>query len=271
MREPITRRQMLTITLAGTFIVYLLWNVDFLSFIAYPFRLFVTYVHEAGHSLMAIITGGRVLEFTVSPNGSGLATTAGGSRALILPAGYIGAAFFGASLFYLVNRHPRFARGIGGMLGVFLIVFTLMFARPDAGNAPTAIIVGFFTGLALVGLVWKGSLRINLLVLSVLSIMTALNAVLDVVTLIRYADMQIASGIVRNDAAAFSEEIAGGFLPGSFWALMWAGIALTMCGFSVYYGLIKPWLKGDTTITPKNDGTKDFKRTADGEIDFSQF
>lgn len=262
MRETITRRQALTITFAGAVIVYLLWNVDFLSFMAYPFRLFVTYIHEAGHSLMAIITGGKVIQFTVSPDGSGLATTAGGSRALILPAGYVGAAFFGAILFYMINRHTRFIRAIGGVLGVFLVVFTLLFARPDEGNALTAVIVGLVVGFTLLQLAWKGSLQLNLLILSVLAIMTALNAVLDLVTLIRYADMQMigGSGIVRNDAAAFSAEIAGGFLPASVWAFIWAGIALSMCGASVYYSLLRSGKLKD-----------DIKTDSDGEIDFSQF
>ncbi len=268
MEQPLTSRQTWMITLVGAVIVYLLWNVDWLSFIAYPFRLFVTYVHEAGHSLMAIATGGEVLKFTVSPNGSGLAITAGGSRALILPAGYVGAAFFGAVLFYLINRYPRLVRGIGGLLGIFLVIFTVLFARPDAGNAPTAVIVGLLSGGLLIWLAWKASLTINLLVLSVLSMMTGLNAVLDVVQLIHFADMQIMGGMVRNDAAAFSQEVAGGVLPASFWAIIWAAMALMMCGASVYYSLIKPWLDNAQS---KADDFTGINRTKADEIDFSQF
>ncbi|MBC8100177.1 MAG: M50 family metallopeptidase, partial [Armatimonadetes bacterium] len=98
------RRRALLTALVALAVVYVLWNVQAFDPLLYPIRLFVTYVHEAGHSLMALLTGGRVVGFVVHPDGSGLATTAGGSRALILPAGYLGAALFGAVLFYLVNR-----------------------------------------------------------------------------------------------------------------------------------------------------------------------
>ena len=58
------RRQALLMTGLAMVVVYIIWNVPFFSFIAYPLRLFVTYVHEAGHSLAALLTGGQVIGFT---------------------------------------------------------------------------------------------------------------------------------------------------------------------------------------------------------------
>jgi hypothetical protein len=244
-RNPpaISRRRALTIASLAVVVVYILWNVSALEPVTYPFRLFVTYVHEAGHSLMAIITGGKVLEFTISADGSGLARTVGGSRALILPAGYVGAAFFGAALLYILNTVPR-AKTISIILGGALIVFTLMFARPDDDGNWSAIVVGLLFGTALIGLGWKANADINLLVLNVLAIMTALNAVLDVVSLIRYADVVMVSGhgIARNDAAAFSEEIAHG-TPPELWALVWAGVAVLMIGAAIYYSILRPIMR----------------------------
>src|SRR6185436_16758514 len=94
----------LLLAMLATVVVFILWNVPQLDFILYPFRLFVTYVHESGHGTAALLTGGRFAGFEIFSNGSGQAITAGGSRLLILPAGYLGAALFGAVLFYLVNR-----------------------------------------------------------------------------------------------------------------------------------------------------------------------
>ncbi|HEX2619235.1 MAG TPA: M50 family metallopeptidase, partial [Phototrophicaceae bacterium] len=114
------RRQALFLAMIALGVVYLLWNIPALDGLIYPFRLFVSYVHEAGHSVTAIITGGSVIGFTISPDGSGVATTVGGTRALILPAGYLGAALFGAILFYLVNT-VRYTRFIAVVIGAGLL------------------------------------------------------------------------------------------------------------------------------------------------------
>jgi len=53
------RRRALLITLVAMIIVYILWNVPDLRVVLYPLNLFVTYIHEAGHSLAALLTGGR--------------------------------------------------------------------------------------------------------------------------------------------------------------------------------------------------------------------
>ncbi|MBN8621502.1 MAG: M50 family metallopeptidase, partial [Anaerolineae bacterium] len=102
--ELTTADRRLLILIAALVLVFILWNIPQLDFVLYPFRLFVTYVHEAGHGTAALLTGGRFLGFEIFANGAGQAITAGGSRLLILPAGYLGAALFGAILFYLNNR-----------------------------------------------------------------------------------------------------------------------------------------------------------------------
>lgn len=59
--RPFYRRQTLTVAAVAAFIVFVLWNIPQLDFILYPFRLFVTFIHEAGHSIAAVLTGGRVI------------------------------------------------------------------------------------------------------------------------------------------------------------------------------------------------------------------
>ncbi len=228
--------QSLKLASAALVIVLILWNVDAFDTLLYPFRLFVTYIHEAGHSLMALLTGGKVLGFAISANGSGLATTAGGSRALILPAGYLGAALFGAGLFYLTNR-IRYPRILALLLGAFLIGFSVLFARPDQSGLPIALIVGILFGLVLIALAWKARISINILVLNILAMLTALNAVLDVVFLTQ--NTGATAGAVRNDAAAFSAEVLP-LLPPVAWAVLWAAIALAMLFAAVYFGVIHP-------------------------------
>ncbi len=72
--------------------------------ILYPIRMLVTFLHEFGHAFGALITGGRVANLEIRPDGSGVCWTAGGNRAIILMGGYIGSAIFGNLLFYIGSR-----------------------------------------------------------------------------------------------------------------------------------------------------------------------
>lgn len=241
---PRQRRQALGFAVVALIVVYILWNTASLSGVLYPFRLFVTYVHEAGHSIMAVATGGEIVGFQVSSDGSGLATTRGGSRALILPAGYLGAAAFGAILFYLVNT-GRYTRSYSIILGVMLILFSLFYARPDSSGIPLALFVGSIFGAVLIGIGWKASRSINLLLLNILAIITSLNAVFDLFYLVNNTSITAdgSSGPIRNDVAAFSAEITP-IIPPVVWAIIWAGLALMMIGISIYLSIVRPMRHG---------------------------
>lgn len=229
--ELTTADRRLLILLAALVLVFILWNIPQLDFVLYPFRLFVTYVHEAGHGTAALLTGGRFLGFEIFANGAGQAITAGGSRLLILPAGYLGAALFGAILFYLNNRF-HYSRALSVALGVGLVIFSLLFGRISM----LSLVVGLVFGGLLIVLGRRVNEYINNLVLNLLAVLTGLNAVLDVWYLVGNSGASL--GAVRNDAAAFSEQVFP--LPGAVWALLWAGIAVVMLGAAVWLSVIRP-------------------------------
>lgn len=241
--RPITRRQTLGITLAAMCIVAFFWldplRLGVIDTIMIPLRLFVTYVHEAGHSLAALLTGGRIVGFQVSADGSGVAYTAGGSRALVISAGYLGSAAFGALLFFIVNRLPRWVNPISFLLGGAMILFTVMFARPDSTGSPLALIVGVAFGFLLVFMGWKASDWLTVLALNLLAIMTSLTAVLDVWgDLVTYGEAFNRFG-VRTDAVAFSQEVMP-ILPPVAVGVIWSALAVLMLLASVYYAVWKP-------------------------------
>lgn len=241
------RRQTIVVTVLALVFALLIWNMGEvesssqsvgldLKAITYPVRLFVTYVHEAGHSLAALLTGGQVQGFTVSPDGAGFAVTAGGNPSLILPAGYLGAALFGSLLFFLTNRIPGWTRGLSLLIGLSIIVLTLSFALPSEDRGPTALIVGIGFGVGLIALGWLAPRIVNLFLLNTLAILTGLNAVFDLRQLIQIAGN--GNGSVVDDAAAFSRDIAP-LLPAWVIAAIWAAVAIAMLGAAVYFGLIK--------------------------------
>jgi hypothetical protein len=230
------RRQALAMTAVAMVAVYILWNLSVFDFLLTPLRLFVTYVHEAGHGLMALLTGGKIAGFMVSENGSGLTQTLGGSRALILPAGYLGAAFFGSVLFYIVNRFPRAINNIAIALGAGMVVYTLAYARPDEAKTLFAFTLGIGFGVLLILIGAKAPRLVALLIINILAVSTALEAVLDLWKLL--GQISATRGEVQNDAAAFARDITP-LIPASFVALTWALLAVMMFGAAVYFGVWK--------------------------------
>jgi len=69
--------------------------------ILYPIRLFVTFLHEFGHAIGAVLTGGWVEEVQINHDGSGWTRTANGNRPITIMGGYLGSALFGNILFYI--------------------------------------------------------------------------------------------------------------------------------------------------------------------------
>jgi hypothetical protein len=235
------RRRALIVSGAAFALVFIVWNIPALDFVLYPFRLFVTFVHETGHGLAALATGGRFIGFQVYESGAGLAVTAGGSRALILPAGYLGAAAFGAALFYIAHTYQT-SKHISIALGLLLALVTLLYTGLLSASFS---FVAFFVGMLGAGvLIWLGRRAdndINLFVLNILAIMTGLHAVLDLVSLIGNSGASL--GNVRNDAAAFSAEIMP-LIPGGVWAAIWAIIAVGLLSAAVYWSVIRRWRRG---------------------------
>src|SRR5215467_14993750 len=77
------------------------WFIPFAEILGYPFRIFVTFIHEGGHAIAALLTGNSVSSLSVATNASGeTCTTQGGliSQVLISSSGYIGSMAFGALL-----------------------------------------------------------------------------------------------------------------------------------------------------------------------------
>ncbi|MBI5958354.1 MAG: M50 family metallopeptidase [Chloroflexi bacterium] len=108
-------------------IALVLWQMQGLFWFTLPFRWFVTLIHELGHGTAAVLTGGSFLEFQVTDRGAGLAYTSGGWRWVIIQAGYVGTAVFGAGLLFLTHRTTqpgRVAIGVGIFIGILTLAYS---------------------------------------------------------------------------------------------------------------------------------------------------
>lgn len=186
----------------------LLWQVPWLGWVAWPFRLFGTFTHELSHGLAAAATGGELQRFVVNPDLSGMAWSSGGVRWIVASAGYVGSAVFGAMLVLASRVLP--ARGVLVFLGVSLLLLCALYVRNLFGMAS-----GLALGAALVvaGMylprAWAEAL---LLVFAVQAMLEGFGSLLDLFHLARGA-------AVHTDAHTLAQ-LSG--LPAPAWAVLWA-------------------------------------------------
>jgi hypothetical protein len=90
--------------------------IPVISAAVYPFKLFGTFVHEWSHAMVAIVTGGSVVQLQINGDLSGETFTRGGWGLLIFSAGYVGAAVAGALLLLAPTRFSnRTLIGVGAV------------------------------------------------------------------------------------------------------------------------------------------------------------
>lgn len=76
----------------------LTWN----TLLSKPIRLMAVFVHEWSHAIACWLTCGEVRSIEVHENEGGVTTFKGGCRSMIIPAGYVGCAFY-AMLFVILS------------------------------------------------------------------------------------------------------------------------------------------------------------------------
>ena len=129
LRVPADARPQVRTLLAVTLLSVALWFIPFAGYLTYPFKLFVTFIHEGGHALAAWLTWNSVLSLSVAPDTSGLTiTTQGGffSQLLVSSAGYVGSMAYGALLLVLIRKAMAARYVLFGSAGLVLVL-TLFF------------------------------------------------------------------------------------------------------------------------------------------------
>ena len=180
--------------------------------ILYPINLLVTFMHELGHALGAVLTGGKVLEVEVAPDGSGKTTTAGGMRGIVLMGGYIGSALLGNLLFYIGARKQQYASATITILCMAL-VFTAIYWNSTLFS--TFFMIAFAVGTYLIARFTSLDREI-LMFLGLASIIYIIQ------------DFNVGPS---SDLEKYAELMV--ILPRDVWMYIWLGIALLLCAFNI--------------------------------------
>jgi len=222
------RPQATTLLIAAA-ISIVLWFVPFAELLTYPFRLFVTFIHEGGHAIAALLTGNSVASLSVAMNASGETYTSQGgllSQIFVSSAGYLGAMTFGAALLVLIRRSVA-ARVV--LLGSAAIVFTLtlifglikpIISFNSLSGIPFTLVAGVLLSVGLVAMARFASPRVATFFVSFLAVQCVLNALLDLKTVFFLSSPFAPS--VHTDALNMYNATG---IPAIFWTILWIAIA----------------------------------------------
>ena len=208
-------------------ITLVLWFVPLGWILTYPFRMFVTLIHEGGHALAALASLGSVRRIYLDWHGNGMTETSGGIGLLISSAGYLGATIYGAVLLLLLRKAER-ARPLAIATAGLVLLETIVL-----GSNIVIWVAGLGVGLMLLTVGWFAPRRATHFFMSFLAIQAVLNALYDLSALL-YLSVADSNRLTdaRNMAAA-----TGNLLPAVFWALAWGGVAVGILGYTlvIYY------------------------------------
>ncbi len=225
------RPQAMTLLLAAILSIAL-WFIPFAEILSYPFRIFVTFIHEGGHAIAALLTGNSVQSLSVAMNGSGETyTTKGGvlSQMLVSSAGYLGAMTFGATLLVLIRRSVA-ARVVLAASSVVVLGLTVIFGviKPilagtwgSLAGLPFTLVAGVLLSVGLFAVARFASAKVASFVVSLLAVQCVLNALLDLKTVFFLSSPFAAT--VPTDALNMANATG---IPAIFWAALWIVISV---------------------------------------------
>ncbi|HEV2828492.1 MAG TPA: M50 family metallopeptidase [Pyrinomonadaceae bacterium] len=230
-------RPQATVLLTAAVISIVLWFIPYAEILTYPFRIFVTFIHEGGHALAALLTGNSVASLSIATNASGETYTSQGgalSQMFVASAGYLGSMAFGALLLVLIRKAiaARFVL-LGSAALVFALTVIYGLVKPAmtgvvSSALPFTILAGTILSVGLVVIAKYAKARVASFFVSLLAVQCILNALLDLKTVFFMSSPFAPS--VPTDAVNMANATG---IPAMVWAVVWIGIAVTILGVAM--------------------------------------
>jgi len=212
-----------------------------------PILFLSTWVHELGHGLGAIFTGGKFVELTVFPNFSGLArtsTTTSFQRVMVILLGLLGPSLLGV-LMIILTRALNWYR-----VALIVLAALLVMSQIWAADNFTRLSLGGWT--MLLGLIaWKVPNEAVLYVSHIIAIALCLNA-LTGFGYFFIGNAEISGSIYRSDVGIMSDVLGG-----PHW--LWGGLIAALSIVILFAGVVlsDKWARKKEG-PPSNSGPRRF-------------
>ncbi|KAK3947948.1 peptidase M50B-like-domain-containing protein [Pseudoneurospora amorphoporcata] len=217
-----TQKITLGVIFAYIVAIAILWNVPYIRYLLWPFKMLVIAFHEFGHAIACVLTGGKVLSISLDPREGGVTHMQGGRSGLTLPAGYLGSSLIGALLTFcgfniVASKVASFAVGV-----CFLL--TLWWGRRDWLTIGTVLAaVGLLVGCWFIA--HAEALRYVVLFIGVMS---SLYSAWDI------CDDLILRKVNSSDASVFAKRYGGS---SQCWGVIWSIISLCFMACGIIAGI----------------------------------
>lgn len=200
--------------IAITALIFALWSTP----VVVPLKILIVFLHELAHALTTLLTGGAVEEMSISASQGGHVISRGGSRFLILTAGYLGSLLIGVALLLAALR-TRADRVVVALFGALMLVVALLYMRDIF-----ALVFTLSTSVALLAMSRYLSNDINDMTLRIIGLSSLIYVPYDIF------DDTISRSGMRSDAYMLAEEFGGP-------TLLWGGLWLGLSGVVIFWCL----------------------------------
>ncbi|OCK88119.1 uncharacterized protein K441DRAFT_590816 [Cenococcum geophilum 1.58] len=217
-----TQKVTLGVIAAYVVLIALLWNLPYVRWSLWPFKMLVIAFHEFGHAITACCTGGRVKSISLDPREGGVTQMQGGISAITLPAGYLGSSLIGALLIFC--GFNIVASKFASIVLAVCFLLTLWWARRDW---LTIITVLFAVGLLVACWFIAHAEPLRFVVLFI-GVMSALYSVWDI------CDDLILRKVNSSDASVFAQKYGGS---SQCWGVIWSIISLVFMAIGIVAGI----------------------------------
>jgi hypothetical protein len=210
-------------------------HLPLVSVVVYPFKLFGTFVHEWCHALVAIATGGSVVQLQINGDLSGETFTRGGWPLFIASAGYTGAAIAGALLLLAPSRYAnRTLIGIGAMSLLMPLVGGIAFGTSFPPNTWLWALIFGAVNLAVGLRAAPRVARIFQMFVAVELCFAAIDSLRDLLWISGNDPRDPGTGCGYQICTDAVNAMHYTSLPATFWAVLWGLIAVAAIGASLF-------------------------------------
>lgn len=216
----VNKTQGVTLGIIAVYVVViaLLWNIPYVRWSLWPFKMLVIAFHEFGHAITACCTGGRVKSISLDPREGGVTHMQGGISAITLPAGYLGSSIIGALLIFC--GFDIVASKVASIVLGVCFLLTLWWARRDWLTIGTILLA---VGLLIACWFIKHAEPLKYVVLFI-GVMSALYSVWDI------CDDLILRKVNTSDASVFAERYGGS---SQCWGIVWSIVSVIFIAIAI--------------------------------------
>ncbi len=202
--------------------------VPFGRLVLYPFTLLATWVHETGHGLAALATGGQFLRLLIFADASGLAETrvASPTATAIMCLGGLWAPPLVGAVLLAVARGPRRARAALAVLAALLLLTLALWVRSPAGFIAVPACAALLGWAA-----WRWQPARRLLLAQFLAITLALDTVGRLVGYALSSSATVGGHERKSDVAAIADAVGGHYLA---WGVLVITVALALLAVGLW-------------------------------------